>query len=286
MAVAAFEDRELYTPFTTAESALVDAALLLQADHSGQSDQPAGALEGRRLRHTLAVLVASAEGASAPRNAWRVLARAANLVDWHEGHLVASDLHDRIQGGLSRTVESDHPVFSVWGYNERTEAGRHCYVYHHALDYLLDRPAPIPFRLASAMAESLHAWEADMLEMHPDVLAVHEVTPSWSPAPRDDDLMSKDEPPVEAEFEGEDLWVLDDVSRWTTMSAARERLLTLRMAINHLHANKAPVPKDVLRRLTASAVAVGSGPPDPQGRQPPSAEQHIRPIGEAKDGRS
>lgn len=30
----------------------------------------------------------------------------------------------------------------------------------------------------------------------------------------------------EAEFDGDDLWVLDEVSRWTTMSAARERLLT------------------------------------------------------------
>jgi hypothetical protein len=259
---ASTDDRELYTPFATAESTLVDAALLLQADHSGLSDQPTRALGNQRLRHTLGVLVASAESGSAPRAAWRALARAANLVDWHEGHQVAGDLHDRIQGGLSRTVESDHPVFSVWGYNERTEAGRHCYVYHHALDYLLDRSAPVPFRLASAMAESLHAWEADMLEMHPDVLTVHEVTPSWSPAPVVDDVMSNDAPPHEAEFDREDLWVLDDVSRWTTMSAARERLLTFRMAINHLHANKAPIPKDVLRRLLASAAAVGSRRPD------------------------
>lgn len=73
-----------------------------------------------------------------------------------------------------------------WGYEERTEAGRHCYVYHHALDYLLDRLAAITFRLACAMTESLHAWEAGMREMHRDVMVANEVTLTRTPAPVDD----------------------------------------------------------------------------------------------------
>lgn len=205
----------------------------------------------------------SAENVSAPPTAWQALARAANLLDWHEGHEVANDLYERIRGGLSRSAQSGDPVFTVWGYDERTEAGRHFYVYIHAYDYLHDRSAPIPFRLTSAMVESFLAWEADMLTMDPNVLAGHEVTPSWSPAPIDHELMSSGALPLEAEFDGEDLWVLDDVaSRWATMSAARERLLTFRMATNDLHADNARVPKDVLRRLMASAEAVGPQRPD------------------------
>jgi hypothetical protein len=248
------DDRELFEPFATPESVLVDAALLVQPDRLGLQ-QP--------LRRALEVLVESAENVSAPRTAWQALARAANLLDWQEGHQVDDEVYERIRGGLSQSVESDDPVFTVWGYDERTEAGRHVYVYHHAYDYLHDRSAPIPFRLTCAMVESFLAWEADMLEMHPDVLAVHEVTPSWSPAPVDDDLMSRDALPSEAEFEGEDLWVLEDVaSRWATMNPARERLLTFRMATNHLHANDAPVPRDVLRRLMATAEAVRPPRPD------------------------
>jgi hypothetical protein len=244
------DDRELYTPFVTAESALVDAALLLH-----RSAPPLG----QQLRRALGILVESAENASAPRQAWVALARAANLLDWQAAHHVADDLPGRIHAGLRRSVEHAQPLFSVWGYDERTEAGRHCYVYHHALDYLLDRSAPIPFRLGCAMAESLHAWEADMLEMDPDVRAVHEVTPSWSPTPVAGDVMSSHEPPFEAEFDTEDLWVLDDVaSRWTTIHAARERLLTFRMANKQLSANNAPVPADLVRRLLRSAAAVGS----------------------------
>lgn len=249
--------RELYTPFATGESVLLDAALLVQWDRSGLSDH-------QRVSGLLGVLVSSAEDASPAQDVWRVLARAANLLAWHEGQEVADDLHERIRAGLTRSAGSAPPVFSVWGYEERTEAGRHCFVYHHAVDYLLDRLAAIPFRLACAMTESLHAWEADMREMHPDVMVAHEVTPTRSPAPVDDGVTRSDEMPIEAEFDGDDLWVLHEVSRWTTMSAARERLLTFRMAIHHLRANNAPVPKDVVRRLLASAAAVGPRRPNPE----------------------
>lgn len=248
--------RELYTPFATGESVLLDAALLLQWDRSSPSDH-------QRVSGLLGVLVNSAENASPAQEVWQVLARAANLLAWHEGQEVTDDLHERIRAGLTRSVGSAPSVLTVWGYEERTEAGRHCFVYHHAVDYLLDRAATIPFRLGCAMTESLHAWEADMLEMHPDVLATHEVTPTWSPAPVGDDVTGSDEMPFEADFDGDDHWVLDDVSRWMTMSAARERLLTFRMAINQLCANHAPVPNDVVRRLLASAAAVGSQRPNP-----------------------
>lgn len=249
--------RTLYTPFATAESVLLDAALSLQSNFSGPSGhQPVSGLLG--------VLVRSAENASPPQDVWRALARAANLLAWHEDREVTDDLHQRIRAGLIGSAGSAEPIFTVWGYEERSEAGRHCYVYHHALDYLLDRAATIPFRLGCAMTESLHAWEGDMLEMHPEVLIAHGVTPTWSPAPVGDDVTPSHEMPIEAEFHDDDLWVLDDVSRWTTMSGARERLLTFRMATHHLCANNAPVPNDVVRRLMASAAAVASRRPNPE----------------------
>jgi hypothetical protein len=138
VAARANTDRDLYAPFASLESAVLEAALLLQPHHS-RHEQP--------LRLVLEALVESAENVSAPRTAWLALARVANLLDWHEGHEVANDLYERIRGGLSRSVQSGDPAFTVWGYDERTEAGRHVYVYLHAYDYLHDRSAPIPFRL-------------------------------------------------------------------------------------------------------------------------------------------
>lgn len=253
---ASTHDRELYTPFASAESVLLDAAVLLQADPGSLGDEP-----GRRpgepgLGRLLGIVVQSAENAPAPPlQAWLALARAVNLLAWQEGRQMTDEIPERIQAGISRSGEGAPPVFSVWGYDERTEAGRHLYVYDHALEYLLDRSAPVPFRLACALSESLLAWEADMLELHPDVVAAHEVTPSRSAAPVQDDVMSRHQLPREADFDSEDLWVLDDVSRWPAVTASRERLLTFRMALHHLHAKNAPVPDDLVRRMSACAAA-------------------------------
>lgn len=208
------------------------------------------------LNESLYALLDRAEAIAAPLAVWRVLARVANQLAWAGSGDALEVTTKRIQAGLSGSLPADNgmPLFSVWGWDERTEPGRHCYIYHQAMDYLVSRSLPVPGRLSAALTESLFAWEGDLVEHHPSILALHAIDPR---SPDKDVPFSATNPrgqlPACADFDEADESVLRNMSTWDAMSARREQLLTLRMAANHIRDIGGSVPAELVRRLCAAA---------------------------------
>jgi hypothetical protein len=256
--------RALYTAFATTEAVLREAALMLRDAEPNASAEPETLLAVGQLGPALETLLDVAEAIAAPSAVWRALARAENQLTWFQQGLDRSEATSaRIQVGLSRSLQADYeePEFSIWGWDERTEPGRHCYIYARALEYLLDRSMAVPARLSSAMTESLFAWEGDMLELHPIVRASHIVTAQTSSEHLTDDnghTIPSSDLPACADFDEEDQSVLRNTSVWNEMSPEREQLLTLRMATNYIRESRGPVPTDLVRMLRAAVKDAGA----------------------------
>jgi hypothetical protein len=229
--------------------------MLRDTGHSA-SDKAETLLAIGDVNDSLYALLDRAEAIGAPLAVWRVLARVANQLAWAGSWDALEVTAERIQAGLSGSLPADDgmPVFSVWGWDERTEPGRHCYIYHQAMDYLVSRSLPVPGRLSAALTESLFAWEGDLVEHHPSILALHAIDPR---SPDEDLPISATNPtgqlPACAYFDEADESVLRNMSAWNAMSARREQLLTLRMAANHIRDTGGSVPAELVRRLCAAA---------------------------------
>lgn len=155
------------------------------------------------------------------------------------------------------TVGSGAKVnYRIWSWDDRPECGRMCYVYQMAAEFLRAREIDVPDDLVQSMVDTCLSWRAEIEESQrvpadmPTSASTHEDFGLSS----ESSYVSPADLPIETELDSVDIMAIRSIYLWSTLSAGRQQLLTLRMAVSYVRDQYGEmVPRGLVTRTVEAA---------------------------------